>query len=182
MRDAGLDELRPLAAVAEPLVERHDHRLGVQNELPVLACGVLEHLHQRAPDTAAAEWTAYRDPFGLESAVSERAEARSADHLVRLQREEMRRGGVVCVHLSLEQERAVEHGAMDVREEELTLGSTGTRNPADGRIDRLGGEVVRDALPEEERTRVGTKAGTSHRVLQPVAIEVDRDEGDVCRQ
>jgi Amino acid permease len=83
VRNAGLDELRAFASVAEPFIERGDRRLGVQDELAARACRALERLHQRAPRAAAPERKKDNDALGLDRVVGERAKTCRADHLIR---------------------------------------------------------------------------------------------------
>src|SRR5438046_899115 len=59
---------------------------------------------------------------------------------------------------SREDGRAVEHSAMDVREEEPASGGGG-RDVPQGPIDRVLGEVVGHSLPEPERARSRIEAG-----------------------
>src|SRR6266404_6202807 len=101
MRDAGLQELGPLGAVAQALVEGDHRHLSVQHELAVTAGPrrVLERAHERAPDARAAEGTAHRDALGLHAPVAGHPEPRGADYLAGREREEVRARGIVRVHL-----------------------------------------------------------------------------------
>src|SRR5262245_24811373 len=69
----------------------------------------------------------------------------------------------------------IEDSGMNVGEEYLAARSR-TRAPAQGPVDRILGQIVRDTLPDEQGAAVRVVARRSHRVLPWARVEIDCDE------